>query len=382
MTEDEAQVESVWRFRRFALAVCLIGMLVQLGLTAYYLGMGHRAKPHDVPVGLVSVAAKRTAAVTLLEQKGVFAVTDYASAGALTDAIKRREVYGGVDISGYQPRLYVASAAGPAAATLLRATYVGVVQQQASAELARLAQQSDRMPVAQAQILNTPPVAVDVVPLPADDVNGASLGFLTQALALGGTVASMGLGRLIPRARRSWRRGIAHVTTLIAYAIGSAAVILWSMGWFGVGREADRWEMLAIFSLISLAITGSTAGAVALFGAPGALIGALYFTLGTVISGAGILPEFLPAFGRRLGENLPTGAGVQAVRDDLYFPEASVTGHLTVLGLYAGIGCLIVLITNLLPNRGNHTSEIGLELVERLEGAERREPVKLSPTAV
>jgi hypothetical protein len=238
------------------------------------------------------------------------------------------------------------------------------------------------MPVAQAQILNTPPVAVDVVPLPADDVNGASLGFLTQALALGGTVASMGLGRLIPRARRSWRRGIAHVTTLIAYAIGSAAVILWSMGWFGVGREADRWEMLGIFSLISLAITGSTAGAVALFGAPGALIGALYFTLGTVISGAGILPEFLPAFGRRLGENLPTGAGVQAVRDDLYFPEASVTGHLTVLGLYAGIGCLIVLITNLLPNRGDHTSEIGLELVERLEGAERREPVKLSPTAV
>lgn len=382
MTEDEAQVESVWRFRRFALAVCLIGMLVQLGLTAYYLGMGHRAQPHDVPVGLVSAAAKRTAVVTLLEQKGVFTVTDYASAGALTDAIKRREVYGGVDISGYQPRLYVASAAGPAAATLLRATYVGVVQQQASAELARLAQQSDRMPVAQAQILNTPPVAVDVVPLPADDVNGASLGFLTQALALGGTVASMGLGRLIPRARRSWRRGIAHVTTLIAYAIGSAAVILWSMGWFGVGREADRWEMLGIFSLISLAITGSTAGAVALFGAPGALIGALYFTLGTVISGAGILPEFLPAFGRRLGENLPTGAGVQAVRDDLYFPEASVTGHLTVLGLYAGVGCLIVLITNLLPNRGPHTSEIGLELVERLEGAERREPVNLSSTAV
>ncbi len=382
MTEEEAQVESVWRFRRFALAVCLIGMLVQLGLTAYYLGMGHRAKPHDVPVGLVSTAAKRTAVALLLERKGVFVVTDYKSAAALTEGIKRREVYGGVDISGYQPRLYVAGAAGPAAATLLRTTYVSVVQQQTLAELARLAQQSDRMPVAQAQILNTPPVAVDVVPLPADDVNGASLGFLAQALALGGTVASMGLGRLIPRARRSWRRGIAHVATLIAYAIGSAAVILWSMTWFGVGQHAARWELLGIFSLISLAITGSTAGAVALFGAPGALIGALYFTLGTVISGASILPEFLPAFGRHVGENLPTGAGVQAVRDDLYFPAASVTGHLVVLGLYAGIGCLVVLITNLLPNRGDRTSEIELELVERFEGAERREPVQLESSAV
>jgi hypothetical protein len=328
-----------------------------------------------VPVGLVSTAAKRTPVVMQLEQSGAFQVTDYKSSDDLRAGIKRREVYGGVDITGYQPRLYVASAAGPAAASLLRNTYVGVVQQQAMAALADWAEQGERMPVAQAQILNTPPAVLDVVPLPADDVNGASLGFITQALALGGTIASMGLGRLIPRAKRSWRRGIAHVTTLIAYAVGSAAAVLWSMGWFGVGREADRWEMLAIFSLISLAITASTAGAVALLGPAGALIGALYFTLGTVISGASILPEFLPAFGRHVGENLPTGAGVQAVRDDLYFPDAPVTGHLIVLALYAGVGCLIVLITNILPNRGDHTSEVELELVERLEGAERREPV-------
>jgi hypothetical protein len=377
MTEDQQQIESVWRFRRFALAVGLIGMLVQLGLTAYYLGMGHRAAPHDVPVGLVSTAAKRTAVVMQLERTGAFKVTDYDSEDDLKAGIRRREVYGGVNISGYQPRLYVASAAGPAAASLLRNTYVGVVQQQATAALAELAKDSDRMPIAQAQILNTPPEVVDLVPLPADDVNGVSLGFLAQALALGGTIASMGLGRLIPRAKRSWRRGIAHVTTLIAYAIGSATAVLWSMSWFGVGLQADRWEMLGIFSLISLAITASTAGAVALLGPAGALVGALYFTLGTVISGASILPEFLPAFGRHVGENLPTGAGVQAVRDDLYFPDAPVAGHLVVLVLYAVIGTVVVLVTNILPNRGDHTSEVELELVERLEGAERREPVSL-----
>jgi hypothetical protein len=375
VTEEEQQIESVWRFRRFALAVCVIGMLVQLGLTAYYLGMGHRAAPHHLPVGLVSTAAKRTAVVMQLEQSGAFKVTDYTSADAMKTGIERREVYGGVDISGYQPHLYVASAAGPAAASLLRTTYAAVVQQQATAALADWAKQGEKMPVAQAQILATPPAVVDVVPLPRDDTNGVSLSFITQALALGGTVASMGLGRLIPRARRSWRRGIAHVTTLVAYAIGSAAAVLWSMGWFGVGRQADRWEMLAIFSLISLAITASTAGAVALLGPPGALIGALYFTLGTVISGASILPEFLPAFGRRVGENLPTGAGVQAVRDNLYFPDAPVGQHLMVLALYAGIGCVVVLVTNILPNRSDHTSEVELELVERLEGAERREPV-------
>jgi hypothetical protein len=138
--------------------------------------------------------------------------------------------------------------------------------------------------------------------------------------------------------------------------------------------------MLAIFSLISLAITASTAGAVGLLGPVGALVGALYFTLGTVISGASILPEFLPAFGRLLGQNLPTGAGVQAVRGDLYFPAAPVRPHLIVLALYAGIGSVVVLVTNILPNRGDSTSEVELDLVERLEGAERREPIALEPS--
>jgi hypothetical protein len=377
ISPDEQQVESLMRFRRFALAVCVIGVLVQLGLTAYYLGMGHKAQPHHLPVGLVSSPAKRQAVINLLSANDYFKVTDYATSDDLITAIKRRDVYGGVDITASKPHLYVASAAGVAAASLLRTTYTTVVQQQTAETLAGLAQQGATMSVSEAQDLNTPPAITDVVPLPSDDVNGVSLGFLTQALALGGTIASMGLGRLIPRARRSWRRGLAHVTILIVYAVGSAAVILWSMTWFGVGETADRGEMLGIFSLISLAITASTAGAVALLGPAGALIGAMYFTLGTVISGASILPEFLPAFGRHLGENLPTGAGVQAVRDDLYFPAAPIHEHLIVLGLYAGIGALVVLITNMLPHGKNTTSEVELELVERLEGAERRESVSI-----
>jgi hypothetical protein len=377
VAENNQQVESVLKFRRFAMAVCVIGVVVQLGLTAYYLGMGHKAQPHHVPVGLVSSPAKRAAVVDLLGRNDHFKVTDYATADDLITAIKRRDVYGGVDVTAGRPHLYVASAAGVSAASLLRSTYTGVVQQQTAATLTELAENDDQMPVSRALELNTPPAVTDVVPLPNDDVNGVSLGFLTQALALGGTIASMGLGRLIPRTRRSWRRGIAHVSTLMVYAIGSAAVVLWSMTWFGVGTTADRGEMLGIFSLISLAITASTAGAVAVLGPAGALVGAMYFTLGTVISGASILPEFLPAFGRYVGENLPTGAGVQAVRDDLYFPAADINRHLTILGLYAGIGVLVVLITNMLPNRKNSTSEVELELVERLEGGERREPVKL-----
>ncbi|GAA2689883.1 ABC transporter permease [Actinoplanes palleronii] len=365
---DQTQHQSVRQFRRFALVICAIGVVIQLGLTAYYLGMGHKAAAHHLPVGLVASAEQRAEVVGLLEAGGHFRFDDYASVDALTTAIKRREVYGGVDVTG-TPHLYVASAAGPAAASLLRATYTAVVQQRTAAQVTTLAQTTDQVGIRTVQSLITPPLVTDVVPLPAADVNGVSLGFLTQALSLGGTIASIGLGRLIPRTRRSWRRGVAHSATLVVYAIGSAVAILWSMSWFGVGSGADRWEMLGIFSLISLAVTGSTAGAVALIGPAGAAVGAFYFTIGTVISGASILPEFLPTFGRVLGENLPTGAGVQAVRENLYFPDAPIGPHIAVLAAYAVIGCVLVLITNVLPNRKDRTSEVDLDLTVRLEGA-------------
>jgi hypothetical protein len=373
---EEKQISSVRQFRRFALAVCAVGVLVQLLLTAYYLGMGHKAAPHDLPVGLIAADAQRDQVTEMLERDVAFAVTDFTSADRLTEAIRERDVYGGVDLTGSQPMLYVASAAGASAASLLRATYTGVMQQQKTQQLTQLAAAGDRIPVAQAEALVAAPQVTDVVPLPADDVNGISLGFLTQALSLGGTIASMGLGRLIPRTRKSWRRGVAHLTTLVVYAVGSAAAVLWSMTWFGVGAGADRAEMLGIFSLISLAVTGSTAGAVALIGPAGALVGAFYFTVGTVISGASILPEFLPGFGKWLGEHLPTGAGVQAVRDNLYFPDAAIGGPITVLALYASIGCLIVLVTNILPNRRNRTSELDLDLTVRIEGAEPQDARK------
>lgn len=373
MADEDTAITSARQFRRFALVVCLAGAAVQLVLTAYYLGMGHKAAPHDLPVGLVAPAAKQQAITELLEDGDRFAVSGFASVAALESAIEKRDVYGGVDVTAAQPHLYVASAAGPAAASLLRATYTSVVAQQTAEQLAAL----DTITIEQARTLAATPAVTDVVPLPSDDTNGVSLGFLTQALALGGTIASVGLGRLIPRTRRSWKRGLAHLATLIVYAVSSAAVILWSMTWFGVGTGANHAEMFGIFALVSLAITGSTAGAVALLGPGGALVGALYFTVGTVISGASILPEFLPAFGRVLGENLPTGAGVQAVRDNLYFPSAPIGSHLLVLALYAGVGCLLVLVTNLLPNRSDRVSEVDLEVTDRISGREVREPVSI-----
>ncbi|TQS40254.1 ABC transporter permease [Cryptosporangium phraense] len=354
---SETRITSARQFRRIASAVAGVGVLVQLLLTSYYLGMAHAPKPRELPVGLIANEGQAAGLEVQLNAEHSYDVTRYDTAADLIAATERREIYGGLDVTGTTPHLYVAGAAGPAAAAVLRTTFTTVLEKQTAAAVAQL---PGTVPIATVRTLTAPGTITDVVPLPADDRNGGSLGMLVQALALGGTVASIGLGRLIPRARRSWRRGVGHLTTLVVYALASAAIVLWSASWFGVGRDADHSTLYWGFSLVSLAITGSTAGFVALIGPAGAAAGFLYFTIGTVISGASIPPEFLPAWGRHLGQALPTGAGTQYVRDSLYFPDAPLGHPLLILCLYAGLGALAILVTNFLPNRTDRTAELPL----------------------
>jgi hypothetical protein len=124
-----------------------------------------------------------------------------------------------------------------------------------------------------------------------------------------------------------------------------------------VPASGSSWSLFFSFLLVSLAITGSTAGFVSLFGPAGALVGTMYFTLGVIISGSSILPEFLPMAGRIFGQALPTGAGVAAIRDSLYFPDAPIGTPVSVLALYAGIGLSAVLIINTFHHRRSPTSD-------------------------
>jgi hypothetical protein len=313
--------------RRYGLAIALAGAAIQLLLGVYYLAMAHAPQPHDLPVGLVAAKQQAAAITDQLESEGQFEVEDYGNARELTAAIERRDAYGGVVIARGKPTLYVASAASPAVANLLKASYSQVYYEKLGTKAG-------------------PPKVVDVVPLPADDSAGSSLGFLIQALALGGSVASLALGRLGKLTERSAKRGLGHAGLLVLYAVLSGGVALAAMTLFGVGKGADHFSLFWGFALISLAITASTAACVALFGPAGALVGGLYFTLGLIISGSSIAPEMLPTAGRVIGQLLPPGAGATVVRDSLYFPDASTAGAFVVLGVFAGVGLLVVLLKN------------------------------------
>ena len=105
-----------------------------------------------------------------------------------------------------------------------------------------------------------------MVELSDDDINGASIGYILQVISLGGSIASLGLGRLMPRVPQSLRRGLGHVAALVAYAAVSSGIVLLFSWFYGVGSSADQWRLFGTYTLISLAIAGSTAGLVTLFG--------------------------------------------------------------------------------------------------------------------
>src|SRR4051812_46095683 len=103
MQPDAPSFTSARQFRRVAAAVAIVGVLVQLVLTSYYLGMAHAPKPHRLPVGLIASDARATELHAELNATGSYRVTRYRTAAELTDATKRREIYGGLDVTGATP---------------------------------------------------------------------------------------------------------------------------------------------------------------------------------------------------------------------------------------------------------------------------------------
>ncbi len=335
---------------KLGLAIAAAGVLVQLVLAVYYLAMAHSPSPHDLPVGVVGNAEQQSQAQQL-EEDGEFQVETYDDAAALQQAIRERQAYGGVAFEGETPTLYVATAASPSVANLFKAEYTQVYQQQVRQQVQQLTSAGQPVPVATLAALTTPPPVSDVVPLPEDDSAGSSLGFVIQALCLGGSIASLALGRLRGLTERSTLRGLGHAALLVVYALGSSAVALLAMALFGVGKGADHFTLFWGLALISLAVTASTAAFVALFGPAGSLVGGLYFTVGLIISGSSIAPEMLPKAGHAVGQLLPPGAGATVARDALYFPDARTAGAFVVLGLYAAVGLAVILLFNAAANR-------------------------------
>jgi hypothetical protein len=292
-----------------------VGLALVIGLVLLALGLPVvRAEPHQLPIGLVAPPPAAAQIVTALDQRApdAFAVTEFADEAALTEAIRNREVYGGLVSGAGRPVVLTASAASTAAAQTLAAIAPALGSDGAGAEVR------------------------DVVPLPAEDPRGVGLAALILPLVLGAIIPAAVLGSM------PLRRTVLLAATAAYAVIGGVTFAAVLHGVFGT-LDGNFWTESAVLAAIVAASTIALVGLQWVAGRVGLAIGAVLLALvANPLSGATTAPEFLASPWREIGQLMPPGAGVQLVRSVSFFDGASSAGSWWVLAAWAAAGLLLL----------------------------------------
>lgn len=273
-----------------------------------------QTRPRDVPVAVVGPPPAVEQVRTALEsaQPGAFDVTAAVDAAQAQQLALDREVSGALVLGPGGPSVVVATQAGPAVAQLLTQ-------------------------VAQGATGATVPVE-DVAPPPADDPRGAGLAAGALPLSITGAVAGAVLAL---RVRGPGRRAAGAV--VLSLLAGPTAVGVLH-GWLGALGGAWLAES-AVVSLGIAAITLGVLGVAAVAGRAGLVLADLtVIALGNPLSAAAGAPALLPDGWRELGQALPPGAVVAALRSVSGFDGTGAAGPLTVLVLWVTGGLLLLAV--------------------------------------
>lgn len=292
-----------------ALAAVVGLVLVAFGLPAV------TAAPHDLPIGVAGPPAVAAQLAASLEQRepGAFAVTPYPGEAALEDAIRNREVYGGIVLGAQGPTVLTASAGSVVVAQSLTALGAGLAQQQGA-----------------------PVPTRDVVTLPADDPRGAGLAAALLPLVLGAILPAVALGHLT--SRRGLQVGGVLVYSAVA-GLAFAAILHFGFGSLAGSYLAESVVLAATIAAGALALLGLQWAA----GRAGLALGAATLLLvGNPLSGAGTAPEFLASPWREIGQSFPPGAGSQLLRSVAFFDGSGSLAPWAVLAAWAAAGLLLL----------------------------------------
>ena len=285
------------------IAVLAVPVIVAIALSTFAWPAAN-LEPRDLPLGVAGPAqATVPVEARLAERKGAFDVHRYADAAAATKAIEDREVYGAVVAAPDRQTLFIASAASPTVAGLLR----------------------ENLAAPGARVL-------DVVPADPDDLRGTAFTSMILPLVLAGLIAGTVVSLL-------GRPGLGEVGILVATAAASGLVtIVMVQGWLDV-IEGPWLLNASVIALAVLAIASVVAALMALIGLVGIALGALLMVfVGNPWSGIASAPELLPKAAGLIGRLLPPGAGGNLLRNTAFFDGAGSGGPLAVLLVWTVLG--------------------------------------------
>jgi hypothetical protein len=307
-----------------------LGLGVSLLVTLLFVALAWpavRSAPRDLPLGVVGPppAVEQLTSVLDRQQPDGFDLRSYADAGALEQAVRDRDVYGGLVLDPAQPRAVTASAASPAVAQLVGQVSEGVA--------AALSEQAGR-PV---------PVPVDdLVPASAEDPRSAGLAASALPLTVAGIAPAAALVLALRRRTGAQLLGLAVAVGLSSLAVASV-LDLW-LGTTAGHLLATATALAAGMSAIGLVVLGLGR----LLGRAGIALGAaLALLLGNPLSAVASAPELLPSGWGALGQLLPQGATVQLLRSLVWFDGAAAGGPALVLLAWAAAGAALLAVAAL-----------------------------------
>jgi len=180
-----------------------------------------------------------------------------------------------------------------------------------------------------------PPVE-DLAPLPAGDPRGGALAAAVLPVAIAGAVGGM---LLAVRVRGAVRRAAG---ALALAALAGPAFVAVLHGWLRA-LTGDVWTEIGVASLGVAATALGVVGAHAVAGRIGLVLAELtVIALGNPLSGAASSPRLLPDGWAELGQALPPGAVVSALRSVSGFDGGGAGGPLLVLGCWVAGGLLLL----------------------------------------
>ena len=306
--------------RTFLLVIAVL--LIQAGFVLSYAGAFHHPSPHRVPIAVAAPAQISGHLVSELNAIGGQPLYATAIAGQATGrTLLRHGTASGLLIINPRASTDTLHVAGGGAAT---ATAVQDIIARTEAAQHRHA------------------TVTDAVPAQPGDARGLPGFYLVVGWLAGGYLAAALLGIATRPRPATTRRAIIRLIMLVPYAIlsglGGAILVDPVLGAL-TGHFLALWWLGAFLVFCAAAVTMAFQ---VLFGVVGiGLTLILFVVLGNPSSGGAYPASLLPPFWRAIGNSIPNGAGVEAIRRIVYFGSYDIMGNLLVIAIYTVAGAAV-----------------------------------------
>lgn len=348
--------------------------LIQLALASSYLVAFHAPKPHQLPIAIIGESAKTKPVVEALTREGgdSFDVQSIEKRDDAISRLKTQKIYAAYVPSFPTGEVIIASANSKSTSQSVASSleqFDKAYQEQARKQLAANPQTSTeaQAPISAAKL-------TDIAALASGD-GGAAIFYTAFSAVFGGYLAAVALN--LVRGKREFTKYNALLRTAgfaIAAVVTGFIVALIATHGVAAIPGSHIWAVAGILALIYFGVAMFSSALISLLGIAGtAIVILLFVILGNPASG-GVVPVALTDNGpwHWLAAFLPTGAGVGAIRQTVYFEGVDSMRYLLVPILYAVFGFIALFAS------GAHKSSVSVyeeEIAE--EVAEEKTEKKL-----